>query len=179
MNALTSVNSSLCFLAISLWILSALQGDYLFWNVSQSVAEAVEWLGGIKNSGAFIFFLADPKGELVVIEGVPGKIFVSSGVEAHRANVFELPEACRAAGQRLPKKCNSRIRNRTFAREFPRLPRTRPLHAVQSILSARTIQVETGPQHATLVQLVAVSSKRELYVRLWRQADARWNRLSV
>jgi hypothetical protein len=33
LRALTSVNSSLCFLAIYRWILSALQGDYLFWNV--------------------------------------------------------------------------------------------------------------------------------------------------
>lgn len=53
--------------------------------LKKDVPAAVKYLKGIKNAGAFIFFLADKKGNFVVVEAVPGRIFVYEAQEAVRA----------------------------------------------------------------------------------------------
>lgn len=147
--------------------------------LKRSVPEALEWLKKVPNAGAFIFFLADRQGKVALIEGTPGKVFSWSGAHAHRANVYELPEACRASRQRLPPegKCNSRIRNRIFERKFSHPEIGKPLLAVQQILDTPGIKVGPKAAHATLVQLAASTKTGAMHIKLWR--ESRWKKFYV
>ncbi|MCE9613474.1 MAG: C45 family peptidase [Lentisphaerae bacterium] len=71
----------------------------------RSCAEALTLLRRTRNAGAFIFMLADVKGALVVVEGVPHKIEIMPVHDiATRATYFESPRMCRLSRQDLTSK---------------------------------------------------------------------------
>jgi len=71
----------------------------------KSVAAVLKWLKSIKHAGAFIFFLGDPSGDTVVIEGMPGKLSIERGDPALvRANHYECRDMMQCAKQKEPSK---------------------------------------------------------------------------
>ncbi len=144
--------------------------------LKRDVTGAIQYLKRVHNAGAFIFFLGDGRGKLAVVEAVPGKVFVTYSDYAHRANVFESPEAIAAANQNLPQasKCHSIKRSRIFARTSLRVRQKQNLESVKKIISQPNILIEKSFSHATLLQLIADSRRRELHLRSWRQKDSAW-----
>jgi hypothetical protein len=64
--------------------------------------------------------------------------------------------------------------------KFSRKLELRPSVAgVKSTLSHPTLLVEKSFSHATLIQLIVNSRKKELYFRSWRQKQKRWSKVRV
>ena len=149
--------------------------------LKEDVASALDYLKSITASGAFIFLLGDKEGNLAIVEGVPGKIFIQQSNAFHRSNIYEIPEVIKASRQKLPRttRCHSILRNEKFNRTFPRVRKNPTLENVKSILSKPDILIERGFSHATLIQLVADCKRKELHVRRWRQKQNSWVRVRV
>lgn len=144
--------------------------------LKRNVRAALRYLEEIDNAGAFMFFLGDESGDFAVVEGVPGKIFVSREKISKRSNVFENSACMRAARQKLPseKKCHSVLRNRILAEAESKLLRRHGVQGIKKALSLPNILIEKAYSHATLVQLVADCQSRCLHVRPWRQCRQAW-----
>jgi len=70
----------------------------LLWR--SDVSEALAYLRSVTIAGAFIFFLGDASGRVVVVEGLPGRLIVDeSGTALSRANHYACTEAMACAKQ--------------------------------------------------------------------------------
>lgn len=81
--------------------------------------EALELLKDTEHAGCFIFFLADARGEVWVVEGSPGRFETARCHDViGRANHYECPRSCWLTRQKLPRptvKKNTSVRAERMA----------------------------------------------------------------
>ena len=153
----------------------------LLWK--NSVEEAIDYLQGVKNAGAFMFLLGDHNGNTAVIESVPGEIFVQRDSDIYyRANLYENPKCIKAGKQKIPtaSKCHSVKRLKKLKQlgfgERGKLS----VSQFKDVMSTSPILVELDINHLTIDRLIADLDNKVLWTRRGGSvANSFWKKVTL
>ena len=142
----------------------------------KSVKKALNYLKGIKNAGAFIFFIQDSSGAEAVIEAVPGKIWISQEKTLARANHYESKECINWSKQKLPKKPESTQRRRERIEILKK--QSLSFKHIKSIFKDAPDLFCDLPDRLTIDSLIADTKKLKLYYsRGGQYSSGKWHSL--
>jgi isopenicillin-N N-acyltransferase like protein len=147
----------------------------------KTVDEALKLLEKNQHAGCFLFFLGDAKGNIAVVEGIPGRLQVDRSQDRFsRANHYECPDIVRASRQRLPpkKKSNTRVRGEIISKLLYKV-RQHSVSTMQSVLTSNKEIYGFEKAHMTIDSFVIDCRKKTLFVSRGGHFPGKWRTYRV
>lgn len=148
----------------------------------KTVEEALAYLQQNRHAGCFLFFLGDAKGNIAVVEGIPGHVEIDQNSERlSRANHFECPLVIAKTGQKLPsnKQSNSSLRSHRAQLYLKNAGRKNSVASMKHHLTRDPEIYRYSALHMTIDSFVADCKRRVLHVARGGPTPGPWRNYEV